>query len=428
MKVLVADKFEQSGLDGLKAVGCEVVHEPELDGDALTAAIARSGADVLVVRSTKVTAAMFDAGRLSLIVRAGAGYNTIDVAAASKRGIYVSNCPGKNAVAVAELAFALILALDRRVPDNVVDLRNGKWNKKEYSKAQGLKGRVLGLLGIGSIGQEVIRRAAGFGLDIVLWSRRFDGQNRAMTEQEARELGLEPALRLVRIDLAPTPAVVASRVDILSVHLAFGPETKGIVNGQVLGRLKPGAMFINTARAEIVDHAALANAVRENTLRVGLDVFPNEPATATGELSDELLHLPNVYGTHHIGASTDQAQEAIAAETVRIVRSFKETGKVPNVVNLAMRTPATHMLVVRHRDRPGVLAHVFDHLREANLNVQETENIVFDGAEAAVARINLDGSPALLLCDKIKGGNPDVLDLQVVELQQNFKDGRSSPF
>jgi D-3-phosphoglycerate dehydrogenase len=427
MKILVADKFEQSGIEGLKASGCEVVHDPELDGDALSAAIARSGADVLVVRSTKVTAAMFDAGRLSLVVRAGAGYNTIDVAAASKRGIYVSNCPGKNAVAVAELAFALILALDRRVPDNVIDLRNGKWNKKEYSKAQGLKGRVLGVLGIGSIGQEVIRRAAGFGLDIVLWSRRFDGQDRAMTEQEARELGLEPALRLVRINLAHSPAVVASRVDILSVHLALGPETKGFVNGQVLGRLKPGAMFINTARAEIVDHAALSKAVRENALRVGLDVLPNEPATATGELSAEILRLPNVYGTHHIGASTDQAQEAIAAETVRIVRSFKETGKVPNVVNLAKRTPATHMLVVRHRDRPGVLAHVFDHLREANLNVQETENIVFDGAEAAVARINLDGSPAPLLCDKIKGGNLDVLDLQVVELQQNPKTDGARP-
>ena len=116
--------------------------------------------------------------------------------------------------------------------------------------------------------------------------------------------------------------------------------------------------------------------------------------------------LPNVYGTHHIGASTDQAQEAIAAETVRIVTSFKDTGKVPNVVNLASRTPATHMLVVRHRDRPGVLAHVFDHLREANLNVQETENIVFEGAEAAVARINLDGAPASALCDKIKSGQP----------------------
>ncbi len=138
---------------------------------------------------------MLDAGRLSLIVRAGAGYNTIDVAGASARGIYVSNCPGKNAIAVAELAFALILALDRRVPDNVAELRAGRWNKKEFSKAQGLYGRTLGLLGVGSIGQEVIRRAAGFGMNVVIWSRRFDGEDRPMTEQEARELGIEPALR-----------------------------------------------------------------------------------------------------------------------------------------------------------------------------------------------------------------------------------------
>src|SRR6187431_2189763 len=158
MKVLVADKFEQSGIAGLKAAGCEVVSDPELKDDALKDAIAQTGADVLVVRSTKVTSAMLDAGRLSLVVRAGAGYNTIDVAAASKRGIYVSNCPGKNAIAVAELAFALMLALDRRVADNVVDLRAGRWNKKEFSKARGLFGRTLGLIGYGHIAAEVARR------------------------------------------------------------------------------------------------------------------------------------------------------------------------------------------------------------------------------------------------------------------------------
>src|ERR687898_3422339 len=190
MKVLVADKFEKSGIDGLKAAGCEVISDPDLEDDALREAIEKTGADVLVVRSTKVTAPMLDAGRLSLVVRAGAGYNTIDVAAASRRGIYVSNCPGKNAIAVAELAFALILALDRRVPDNVGELRAGAWNKKEYSRAQGLFGRTLGLLGVGSIGQEMIRRAAGFGLNVVLWSRRFAGERRPLTEPEARELGV----------------------------------------------------------------------------------------------------------------------------------------------------------------------------------------------------------------------------------------------
>src|SRR5690348_15358738 len=157
MKVLVADKFEKSGLDALKMAGCEVLFEPDASGDSLVAAIKQSQAPVLVVRSTTVTDTMMDAGALSLIVRAGAGVNTIDVAAASKRGIYVSNCPGKNSIAVAELTFGLILALDRRIADNVTDLRAGKWNKKEYSKAKGLFGRTLGIIGYGSIGQEVSR-------------------------------------------------------------------------------------------------------------------------------------------------------------------------------------------------------------------------------------------------------------------------------
>jgi D-3-phosphoglycerate dehydrogenase len=416
MKVLVADKFEQSGIDGLNAAGCDVLYQPDLKDDALQAAIRDSAADVLVVRGTKVTSAMLDAGRLGLIVRAGAGYNTIDVASASRRGIYVSNCPGKNAIAVAELAFALILALDRRVPENIGDLRAGKWNKQEYSKARGLFGRTMGLLGVGSIGQEVIRRAAGFGMPVVVWSRRFDGLRRPMTEEEARGIGIEGAYRQVRIDLEPTPGDAAARADVLSVHLALAPDTKGIVNAAVLGRLKPGAIFVNTARGEVIDQAALADAIRRRGIRVGLDVFAQEPTSATGEFTDSIVQLPNVYGTHHIGASTEQAQEAIAAETVRIIRSYKETGRVPNVVNLAVRTPATHMLVVRHRDRPGVLAHVFDHLRRDNLNVQETENIVFDGAEAAVARINLDGAPSPALCERIKSQNADILDLQVVTL------------
>jgi D-3-phosphoglycerate dehydrogenase len=272
------------------------------------------------------------------------------------------------------------------------------------------------LLGLGSIGQEVIRRAAGFGMNVVVWSRRFAGEDRPMHDHEARDLGIEPALRTVRIDLAPTPGDVASRSDILSVHLALSSETKGLVDAALLARLKPGAIFVNTARGDVVDHAALAAAAREKSLRVGLDVFPNEPAATAADFAFDLAAMPNVYGTHHIGASTDQAQEAIAAETVRIVRSYKDTGKVPNVVNLAKRTPATHMLVVRHRDRPGVLAHVFDHLRQDNLNVQETENIVFEGAEAAVARINLDGAPSPALCDRIKAQNTDILDLQVVRL------------
>ena len=333
MKILVADKFEQSGIDALQAAACDVESQPDLKDDSLTAAIRESGADALVVRSTRVTDTMLGAGRLKLVVRAGAGYNTIDVAAASRRGVQVANCPGKNAIAVAELAFGLLLALDRRIPDNVAELRAGRWNKKEFSKAAGLYGKTLGLLGIGSIGQEMAIRAAPFGMSMVIWSRRFDDQDRPVTAEEARALRFEEAHRQVSVSLAPTPAAVAGRCDVLSVHLAASKDTKGLVDAEVLSRLKPGAFFINTARGEVVDYGALEAAVKEKGIRVALDVYGAEPASSTGEFADTLVNLPNVYGTHHIGASTDQAQEAIAAETVRVICTFKETGKAPNVVN-----------------------------------------------------------------------------------------------
>jgi len=407
MIVLVADKFEQSGLDGLRAAGCEVSYQPDASGEALVEAVRTSGASVLVVRSTQVTEPMLDAGALALIVRAGAGVNTIDLAGASKRGIYVSNCPGKNAAAVAELAMGLLLSLDRRIPDNVADLRAGTWNKKEYSKARGLFGRTLGLIGFGSIGQEVARRARAFGMPVLVWSRRF------AADAEAARVAAEH----FGVAIVGTPEELVSRADAISVHLALGKDTRGFVSASLLAHARPGAFFINTARGEVVDAAALEAAVREKGLRVGLDVFAAEPSTATGAFSDPLVSLPLVYGTHHIGASTDQAQDAIAAETVRIVRTFKDTGRVPNVVNLARQTPATHMLVVRHRDRPGVLAHVFDRLRAAHLNVQETENIIFEGAHAAVARINLDGLPPDATLQAIRGGHEDILDLQVVAVR-----------
>jgi D-3-phosphoglycerate dehydrogenase / 2-oxoglutarate reductase len=416
MKVLVADKFETSGLEGLAAAGCEVLFEPDLKDEALVERIAASGAEVLVVRGTKVPAQAMTGGRLALIVRAGAGYNTIDVAAASASGVYVSNCPGKNSVAVAELAMGLILALDRRIPDNVADLRAARWNKKEYSKAQGLFGRRLGVLGLGSIGREVVRRAAAFGMPVVAWSRSLAGQDRDLGLDEARDLELDLALQQAPIRLAPTPVAVAAGCDILTVHVALSPETRGLVSREVLAALPQGAMFINTARAEVVDGAALREAIGQRGLRAGLDVFDGEPAAATADFASPLAALPGVYGTHHIGASTDQAQEAIAGETVRVVRAFLTTGKVPNVVNLARRTPATHRLVVRHRDRPGVLAHIFEHLRAAGLNVQESENIVFEGSQAAIARIHLVGAPSAERLSAIEAGCADILDLRLVAL------------
>ncbi|HEU4594898.1 MAG TPA: NAD(P)-dependent oxidoreductase [Pyrinomonadaceae bacterium] len=400
--MLIADKFEQSGRDGLEAAGCDYSYQPDVKDETLVEAIRAYQPEALVVRSTKVTEAMMDAGALKLVVRAGAGYNTIDVAAASRRGIYVSNCPGKNSVAVAELALALMLALDRRVADNVQALREGKWNKKEFSKARGLYGRTLGLVGTGQIGREVITRARAFGMRVVAWSR-------SLSEERAAELGVERR---------ESPEDVARDSDIVSVHVALKPETRGFLGDSFFAAMREGAYFVNTSRGEVVDQTALVKAMRERNIRAGLDVFADEPTSSAGDFTGDIAREPNLYGTHHIGASTDQAQEAIAAETVRIIRTFKETGKVPNVVNLAARTPATHALVVRHRDRPGVLAAVLDQIRAANINVQEMENIVFEGSEAAVARINLEAAPTSEMLAQLKTSNPDIIELSILEIQK----------
>jgi len=400
MHVLIADKFEQSGRDGLQAIGCEVLFQPDLKDDALIQAITEHKPDVLVVRGTKVTEPMLAAGPLKLIVRAGAGYNTIDVAAASRRGIYVSNCPGKNSIAVAELAFALILALDRRIADNVIALRAGEWNKKEFSKARGLFGRTLGLVGLGKIGQEMIPRARAFGMPVVAWSR-------SLTFERAATLG---------VDRMETPLDVARAADIVSVHVALKPDTRLLIGPDFFKEMRAGAYLINTSRGEVVDQGALVEAIHAKGIRAGLDVFAIEPTSAVAEFADPIANEASVYGTHHVGASTDQAQEAIAAETVRIIQSFKETGQVPNVVNLAQRTPATHRLVVRHRDRPGVLAQVLDAIKAEQINVQEMENIVFEGAEAAVARINLDKVPSQATLDQLRSGNADIIELNVLEI------------
>ena len=400
MKVLVADKFEKSGLEGLKGLGCEVVYEPDLKDDALAEGIRTSAAEVLIVRGTKVTRPMLEAGRLALVVRAGAGYNTIDVEAASARGISVANCPGKNSIAVAELAFGLILALDRRVVDNAVDLKRGVWNKKDYSKARGLAGRVLGLVGVGGIGKEMIPRARAFGMPVVAWSR-------SLSPERAQALGIE------RKD---SPAAVAAASDVVSLHVALKPETRGLAGADFFAAMRPGAFFINTSRAEVVDEAALERAVQEKGIRAGLDVFTGEPTGGAGDVAAPIFQLPGVIGTHHIGASTDQAQEAIAAETVRIVREYAESGRAPNIVNLARRSPACCLLVVRHFDRVGVLAAVFARIREAGINVQETENIVFDGAKAAVARISLSEAPSDTVLDSIRKSSPDIIELSLLSL------------
>lgn len=405
MRVLIADAFETSGRDGLAAIGCEVVYEPKLKDAALVEAIQQKQPDVLVVRSTQVSEAAINAGQLKLIVRAGAGYNTIDVAAASKRGVYVSNCPGKNAVAVAELAFGLMLALDRRIADNVITMRSGQWNKTEFSKARGLFGRTLGIIGMGQIAQEVVTRAQAFGMNVVAWSR-------SLTEEQAEQLGVQRKA---------SPLEVAAAADVVSVHLALNKETRGFIGKPFFDAMRTGAYFINTSRGEVVDQDAMLTAIRDRGLRAGLDVFANEPTTGVAEFNEPIGKEPAVYGTHHIGASTEQAQEAIAAETVRIIRAFQETGRVPNAVNIAERSPATCMLVVRHRDRPGVLARVLDAISTARINVQEMENVIFSGFEAAVARIHLESEPPAEMVESLRKSDADIFELRLAAIENAGK-------
>ena len=407
MKVLIADKFEKVGVDGLKDLGCVVTSEPEVKADALPALIRQIDPHILIVRSKKVNADALRAGTaLTLVIRAGAGIDTIDVAAASELGVFVSNCPGKNSIAVAELVLGLLLACDRRIPDQVADLRQGKWNKGNYSKARGLYGRTLGIVGLGQIGREIAQRARAFGMQVIAWSR-------SLTNDEAERLG---------ISYAQTPLEVARHSDAVTINVAANAETKNLVNAEFLAAMKPGAYLINTSRGSVVDEAALQQAVRDKGIRAGLDVFQNEPAGSSGEFSCPVVQNEGVYGTHHVGASTDQAQVAIAHEVIRVVQSFQSSGEVPNAVNRLARSSATHVLTIRHRNRPGVLAHVFGVLADASINVEEVENIIYHGAQATLARIHLDGQPEAAALNKIRTGNPDIISADLSAL-----DGREMP-
>jgi D-3-phosphoglycerate dehydrogenase len=395
MKILIADKFSEAHLQRLTAAGCEVTYQPSAKAEALPKLIA--GHHILIVRSKQVTAeTLAGSDKLGLVLRAGAGVNTIDVKTASARGIFVTNCPGKNSVAVAELVFALLLAIDRRIPDNVASLRAHKWNKKEFSKGDGVFGKTLGVVGVGQIGREVIHRAKAFGLRTVAWSR-------SLTPALAEELEVE---RCENVD------DVFRVADIVTLHLALKPQTRKLVNAERLALLKPNAILINTSRGEVVDQTALGAALQAGKLRVGLDVFDPEPAEGTGEFADAILDLPGLYGTHHIGASTEQAQEAIATEAVRIIETFIKTGRVLNCVNLATRTPAKWQLVVRHYDRVGVLAFVMDQLRRASINIEEVQNLIFDGASAASCRIQINQEPTPALLAAIKDGNENIIGLE----------------
>jgi D-3-phosphoglycerate dehydrogenase len=318
MNVLIADKFEAAGAEGLKALGCAVTVNPELGGDTLRDAVKKLAPKVLIVRSTKVTADVIEAASgLALIIRAGSGYDTIDVDAATRRGVRVCNCPGMNSIAVAELTLGLMIALDRRIVDETADLRRGVWSKKEYSKARGLKGATLGIAGLGRIGYEVARRAAAFDMNLIYHD--------VVANQRAEE---ELGIKRVSLD------ELLAQSDFISLHLPGGGETKHLIGAAEIAKMKPGAFLLNCSRGGIVDEKALAEAVREGKIGgAGIDVWEIEPAATDREFKDPLIQAPRIYGTHHVGASTDQAQRAVADETVRVVQTYKDAGEFLHCVN-----------------------------------------------------------------------------------------------
>ena len=377
MRVLVADDFPERQLERLRKRGHDVRYEPDLTAADLPSVVADT--EVLVVRSTEVSGATVETGKeIGLIVRAGAGTNTIDVDTASVRSVYVSNIPGKNAVAVAELTMGLILALDRRIPDNVAELREEQWNKSEFSKARGLMGRRLGIIGLGSIGVEVATRARAFGMKVLGVERRD------------RDEEYDALLSDLGVRLYPDLESLLPECDIVTLHVPATSDTRGLVDKVFLSRMKDGSSLVNTSRGEVVVAEDLLEALNERDMWAALDVFPDEPSSGEASYVSALAKHPRVYGTHHIGASTDQAQEAIAKQVVKVIDDYCD-GAVRNVVNLAEPMSDSTVIGIRHADQVGVLSRIFSVLRGADINVEHMENHIFAGAKAAKAVMHVNG-------------------------------------
>jgi D-3-phosphoglycerate dehydrogenase len=400
MKVLIADKLPNEHVQSLRSIAHEVEYQPDLNEVNLVEHMAE--VNVLIVRGTRVLSNVIEKGEaLELIVRAGAGTENIDMEAASSRGIYVTNCPDKNSAAVAELTMGLLIAVDRRIVDQSASLKVGKWDKTGFAKANGLKGRTLGVIGTGAIGREVIKRAQAFDMIVFAWSR-------ALTDDDAKKLGVTRARSLDEL---------LTKCEIISLHLALTPDTERFLTAERISKLRPGAIIVNTARGALIDTKALAEALKEGRIRAGLDVYENEPPGGHGDFVTVLSDAPNWIGTHHIGASTDQAQRATADETVRIIETYAKTGNVENCVNFAKQTPAEYELIIRHYDRIGVLTRILSDLRESKVNVHEVHNVVFDGARAAVARIQVDTVPPNPAWERMSARKDEIIHMKLVKLQ-----------
>ncbi len=311
MKIVVADDLPASALELLRAEGWEIDAKAGRTPDVLATDL--RDADALVVRSaTKVTSALIDAApRLRAIARAGTGVDNVDVQAASARGIVVMNAPGANSVSVAELAMGLVLALARHLAPADAAMKQGKWEKKKFLGEE-VRDKVLGLAGLGRIGQEVARRASAFHMRLI-------AHDPFISEQIASDLGVE----LVSID------DLFVRSDYLTLHMPSNAQTRKLVNAERLALAKKGLRVINTARGDLVDETALADAIESGRIAgAGLDVFEKEPT-----VDHRLQMLPQVIATPHIAASTREGQELVGEETAQALRDFLKDGLIRNAVN-----------------------------------------------------------------------------------------------
>lgn len=392
LKVLIADKFPDQYIKEMEDLDLEVIYSPKLGENDLPGA--SKDVDIIVVRSTIVNETTIkNSEKLNLIIRAGSGVNNINIKAANQKGVYVANCPGMNSIAVAELAMGLIISLDRRIPENVIDFNNGVWNKGLYSKAEGLYGKNLAIIGVGAIGKEVAKRAIAFGMNVY---------GKDITRVEG--YGIKDFSEMDKI---------LPMMDIISIHLPSNPQTKGLFNKEMFSYLKPGCLLVNTSRADVIDEDALLEAIKEKNIRVAIDVFKGEPEQKEGNVSSKLQGNKNIYVTHHIGASTEQAQTAVAAETVKIIKDFISSGVIAHWVNRAKEVEAKYQLVVKHNDKPGVLSSILSVIKEEDINIEEIENIIFDGGIIACCTMKLKTGLSTERLQKIKE-NPDVLTLSHV--------------
>jgi D-3-phosphoglycerate dehydrogenase len=283
-RVLISDKLEAPGLDLLRQAGIELDERHGLSGAALQEAL--RAADGVIVRSgTRITAELLeDPGRLRAIVRAGVGVDNIDVAAATRKGIVVMNTPGGNTVSTAEHTLTLLMALARHIPAADASVRQGKWERNKFVGTQ-LAGKTLGVVGLGRIGREVARRAAGLDMKVV-------GFDPFLAPERAAQLGIEAVESLDRL---------LPRCDFLTVHTPLTEETRDLVGAAQLALLPNGAVLVHTARGGIVDEAALLAALDSGQLAwAGVDVFEKEPL----DLSSPLRNHPRVLPTPHLAANT----------------------------------------------------------------------------------------------------------------------------